>query len=218
LHHANTTTTVSKNKDMLEAPSTHLVSKNHQALQESLMFVVHIVGDLHQPLHASRLSGRGGNSIQVQYDFEPATELRSRAIAHTDCGTFTENVHHIWDAVMIERCIAEDYGGVRSNMDDSLMAEVCGASSEQWSKWLTCPNGSSHHCVTQWADESLEQALAWAYANVNGTEINSGMKLSRDYYKTRMPIVKHQLQTAGVRLAAALAIAITGKKLLAPEA
>jgi len=36
-------------------------------LRESLMFLVHFVGDLHQPLHSSRATDLGGNTIRVEF-------------------------------------------------------------------------------------------------------------------------------------------------------
>ncbi len=43
--------------------------------RESLMFLIHIVGDVHQPLHAARASDRGGNTIHVTF----GDELMGRA-------------------------------------------------------------------------------------------------------------------------------------------
>lgn len=52
-----------------------------------LKMLVHLVGDLHQPMHVGRLEDKGGNDIQVQW-FNRGT-----------------NLHKIWDADMIN-----DYG------------------------------------------------------------------------------------------------------------
>jgi hypothetical protein len=38
--------------------------------RQSLMFLIHIIGDIHQPLHASRASDRGGNTIHVTFGDE----------------------------------------------------------------------------------------------------------------------------------------------------
>jgi hypothetical protein len=35
--------------------------------RESLMFLIHIIGDVHQPLHVSRETDRGGNTIHVSF-------------------------------------------------------------------------------------------------------------------------------------------------------
>jgi len=49
-----------------------------------LRLLVHIVGDLHQPLHASAKGDRGGNDIKVQW-FSQAT-----------------NLHSLWDSGLLE--------------------------------------------------------------------------------------------------------------------
>ncbi len=43
-------------------------SKTEAERAEALRFVVHFVGDIHQPLHAGYRSDRGGFSYQIQYD------------------------------------------------------------------------------------------------------------------------------------------------------
>lgn len=50
----------------------------------ALRFVVHIIGDLHQPLHAGNGSDRGGNDVKLSYFGE------------------SSNLHRVWDTQMIE--------------------------------------------------------------------------------------------------------------------
>lgn len=54
------------------------------ARAEALAFVVHFVGDIHQPLHADYRHDAGGNDFQVRW--------RGR-------GT---NLHHVWDSLMLD--------------------------------------------------------------------------------------------------------------------
>ena len=51
---------------------------------EALKFLVHFVGDLHQPMHVSRSEDKGGNTIQVNYDGKGA------------------NLHSLWDSRLLE--------------------------------------------------------------------------------------------------------------------
>jgi hypothetical protein len=51
----------------------------------ALKFLVHLVGDIHQPLHAGFGDDRGGNTYQIQYRSE---------------GT---NLHALWDYAMVEQ-------------------------------------------------------------------------------------------------------------------
>ncbi|MDC6367746.1 MULTISPECIES: S1/P1 nuclease [Flavobacteriaceae] len=49
-----------------------------------LKMLVHLIGDLHQPMHASRAEDKGGNDIQVQWFGEGS------------------NLHRVWDKNLIE--------------------------------------------------------------------------------------------------------------------
>jgi hypothetical protein len=51
---------------------------------EALKFIVHFVGDLHQPMHISRAEDKGGNTIQLNYE---------------GIGT---NLHSLWDTKLLE--------------------------------------------------------------------------------------------------------------------
>lgn len=50
----------------------------------ALRFSIHIVGDLHQPLHAGRPGDRGGNDVKVSWFGDPS------------------NLHSVWDSGMID--------------------------------------------------------------------------------------------------------------------
>jgi hypothetical protein len=56
-----------------------------QDQRNALKFVLHFVGDLHQPMHVSRAEDKGGNTIQLNYDGK---------------GT---NLHSVWDTKVLER-------------------------------------------------------------------------------------------------------------------
>lgn len=51
----------------------------------ALRFIVHIIGDLHQPLHAGAGTDRGGNTVQVTWFGKPT------------------NLHSVWDSALIEQ-------------------------------------------------------------------------------------------------------------------
>ena len=52
--------------------------------QAALRFIVHLVGDLHQPLHAGNATDRGGNDVKVTW-FGRAT-----------------NLHSVWDSALVD--------------------------------------------------------------------------------------------------------------------
>ncbi len=57
---------------------------SHEEKGEALKFLVHFVGDVHQPLHVGRRADQGGNSVQVSWFGE------------------TTNLHRVWDSEMID--------------------------------------------------------------------------------------------------------------------
>jgi hypothetical protein len=57
---------------------------------EALKFVVHFVGDLHQPLHASNNSDRGGNEIRVTFEHHRT------------------NLHAVWDSGILAPAVQGD--------------------------------------------------------------------------------------------------------------
>ncbi len=65
-----------------------ILSDNKRPLTErrdALKFLVHFVGDVHQPLHASPRADKGGNDFQVNLDGRGS------------------NLHKVWDRSLIER-------------------------------------------------------------------------------------------------------------------
>lgn len=159
-------------------------------LANCLSLAVHFVGDIHQPLHASRASDEGGNLISVYW----LTQERLRGAVSRSHGS---NLHSLWDTGIIDKCIDEDFGGSRAAMTDALFAEL------RPNLPAACA-GDLHKCTVNWGQESLEYALAYAYRSVDGKEILDGAHLHIDYYAARLPIVKERLIVAGVRLAAVL--------------
>jgi nuclease S1 len=60
---------------------------------KALRFLLHFVGDLHQPLHATTNGDRGGNCVPVTY--------YDRAPQQNANGDFSPNLHAVWDSNMI---------------------------------------------------------------------------------------------------------------------
>jgi hypothetical protein len=58
-------------------------SQSEAMRREALKFVVHFVGDIHQPLHAGYRDDKGGNTYQVQFDGKAS------------------NLHKVWDSGML---------------------------------------------------------------------------------------------------------------------
>ena len=64
---------------VLQDPKASLSDK-----QLALRFIVHLVGDLHQPLHAGKCCDKGGNDVKVTWFGKPA------------------NLHAVWDSAIVD--------------------------------------------------------------------------------------------------------------------
>ncbi len=53
--------------------------------QRALRFIVHIIGDLHQPLHAGNGTDKGGNDLKLEFFWDDS------------------NLHRVWDSGLIDR-------------------------------------------------------------------------------------------------------------------
>ena len=63
--------------------------------RDALKFLVHLVGDVHQPLHSGNRTDKGGNGYQISL----RTDLKPEAYAQKDYvdGVMGTNLHSVWD-------------------------------------------------------------------------------------------------------------------------
>lgn|SRR5262249_45408216 len=144
--------------------------------KEALFFVVHFMGDLHQPLHCAERNGdRGGNLLQVTYRGDSDPHL---------------NLHRVWDTNLVHECLGEltplDYA-------HRLSLAMTKAQQKEWAK------GDPK----AWAEQSHQLAVDKAYRTAGGEQLaTSGVvALDDDYADKNKTVVEAQLQKAGVRLA-----------------
>jgi S1/P1 Nuclease len=181
-------------------------STDPKARADALRFLIHFVGDIHQPLHDETNGDRGGNCVPVEYEDESPRKTNAE---HED---YFPNLHAVWDTDILQSMLAQH--------DMTL---------EQYSDFLT----ERYHPRLQrwtsgqpidWAWEGHDDAVV-AYralpanvprdANVqvsscaDNNHIGNRMSdlhivLGPRYENVSRPIVEEQLTKAGIRLAALL--------------
>ena len=81
----------------IETQRAILVDRNQpiEARRDALKFIVHFVGDAHQPMHAGSRTDAGGNGFQVSLrtPLEPEAYARSKYVD----GVMGTNLHSVWD-------------------------------------------------------------------------------------------------------------------------
>lgn len=146
----------------------------------ALKFLVHFIGDLHQPFHALGV-GRGGNDVHV------------RVFGESSCGPSTPpgngpsrpplpcNLHSVWDSRLIARRALDD--GPYVAVLETLIAQK---------RWAVQPPGTP----AEWAEQS------WALGKA--ALVKPDTNIDEAYYRKHIPVVDERMALGGVRLAAVL--------------
>ncbi len=153
----------------------------------ALMFVTHLVGDLHQPLHCSeRDHDEGGNLFYVT--FEGRKEIRKEAIT----------LHSLWDSVLIQERVYS-WGTMVSDIEGTVMPALD-------------PNSISKGTYADWAND-CHAAGVGAYAALGEKSYaphdkDHPLPLTVSYADATVGMMKSQLAKGGVRLAHVLNTAL----------
>jgi hypothetical protein len=156
-----------------------------QARLEALKWVVHFVGDIHQPLHAEDHDDKGGNTIHLSF-FGKET-----------------NLHAVWDGGIIERAeglklgpnYSFDHDAVQTDAG-KLDAMIAPADRAAWAP--ANMTATLDRATITWANESHALAHSVAYPDLPSDR--SG-EWADTYEQKTWPVVEGQLERAGVRLA-----------------
>ncbi|KAI1104010.1 S1/P1 nuclease [Jackrogersella minutella] len=153
---------------------------------QAAKFVIHFVGDIHQPLHVENVA-QGGNGIHVKWD---STEL---------------NLHHVWDTSIAEKML----GGIHrkpydagfkwaANLTEQIKSGKYESASKVWSAGISLDEPIQ--TAMGWANES--NAVVCTHVFPEGPQAIAGQELAGDYYEKAAPVIELQVAKAGYRLAA----------------
>jgi S1/P1 Nuclease len=168
---------------------------------DALRYLIHFVGDLHMPLHASTNNDEGGNCVPVTYLRRPPREEQ---------GHFTPNLHGLWDTAIVER----DMQGAEPPEYAGYLMQVFAADLSRW-------QAAGIH-VDDWAWESHDAAEAVVYGalvpkvpvevrapvhtctdanNIAERMLHLNLVAGENYQEAAAQVVERRIAQAGVRLA-----------------
>jgi hypothetical protein len=169
-------------------------SKDDAQRRQALLFVIHLVADIHQPLHTvDRACDKGGNSERVGFSLDGQ---------HSDV-----KLHQVWDTKEIDLLMAGYNLTDEHALADALIESI---SANDAAKWVRAT-------PEQMAWESYNIAVTKVYPAVpyhdfcgfqDSAPIETDLPLPYEEEGTR--VVQVQLMKAGVRLAAILESALAG--------
>ncbi len=171
---------------------------------DALRFLIHFVGDLHQPLHAITNNDQGGNCVPVAF-FDALPQLRN-----PQTESYVPNLHGVWDTNILGRSTTgKTVDQVASDLDQSFRSKIAG-----WQK------GKAN--IDAWAWESYRLAAKKVYgklpvripaeapqpimscaddSHVSTRMLKLNERLEEPYQRMAIPIVRERLTQAGARLA-----------------
>jgi hypothetical protein len=177
-------------------------SAGKQEQAEALMFLVHFVGDLHQPLHAADNDDRGGNCVAVAlFDRRPEPAGADQ--------NYRPNLHGVWDTDLVDL--------IAGQRDATALAETLRADfAPEMKRWKLEPID-----VDEWAWQSHELAVEVAYGKLpNRVPVEAPRpvescadrdmgkrmyelheEIGEQYEQAATPVIRRQLALAGTRLA-----------------
>lgn len=174
----------------------------------ALLYVLHFVGDMHQPLHEEDNNDRGGNCVPVSF-LSHAAEQRPN-------GGYGPNLHGVWDTDLVETIGGIDRKSAGASGQVSGFAERL--SHEDAALIRRSANAPVN--IVGWANQTHEVARTLVYADLQppvspdaavtpnadcgataATYFGRHETASAAYVTEVTPAVEGQLSLAGARLA-----------------
>jgi S1/P1 Nuclease len=168
---------------------------------EALRYIIHFVGDLHQPLHAITNADEGGNCVPVKY-------LRREPREHAN--HYSPNLHAVWDTAILERDMeSADPTEFAEHLDESFSNKV-----EAWQ------TAGIH--LDDWVWESFDEAEKFVYEplvpkiaiepdvpvhactddnHIGARLLQQHITANEAYQQQAAGVVEQRIAQAGIRLA-----------------
>lgn len=158
---------------------------------EALKFLIHIMGDIHQPLHDGDDQDAGGNGKRVTWFGEKV---------NTGYFNYDWNLHSVWDVAILARM-----GKDEETLLKELLAPLPGFQFPLSFELAKVQQGS----IVSWSLEGHRIARDHIYGNLPAPDMGDATTLPRyaladGYQKASEPVVMEQLRRGGIRLARVL--------------
>jgi hypothetical protein len=180
-------TAIAYNRDILADPKVPPAER-----AKALRYLIHLVGDLHQPLHTTDNKDQGGNCDPVEL---------------LDAVTIS-NLHSVWDSGLLEEHLREikktpsEYAAI---LNQRFQSEKTRDSDVAKWVWESHAAGIDTTYAAMQPLIPLEPVDAATDCNAENAKVYAlRIHLGRDYLDKSVPVIDRELAKAGFRLAALL--------------
>lgn len=122
-------------------------TKSRDERQLAMKMLVHLMGDLHQPMHMGRSTDRGGNNVKVRYFGRDA------------------NLHGIWDTNLLESAHKWSYTEWQQQLDrlpESVEVVTIGGNIDDWGQKTASLAAQIYSAANQSLNFSYNEVAEWA--------------------------------------------------------
>jgi len=185
---------------------------------DALRFVIHLVGDIHQPLHDTTNNDLGGNCVPVTF-FE-----RAPMETNPQRESYSPNLHSVWDVGIIDHFAPpQDAQAPTPEQVAAELAEAEKIDADFRSRFPSWQPGPIDFAAWAWEGHALAESVAYGKLpqaipierprpvqscadddHMSTRMLGFNERLGDDYENATAPVVQEQLAKAGARLAAVL--------------
>jgi len=154
----------------------------------ALRILAHVIGDIHQPMHAADDDDRGGNEVEVALAVKPRGHKRAHGRGHG------HSLHSVWDVDFVRDAVGnESEKEFAADRVAEHARDLRRIEAGSFSAWI----GESHAIAREFAYGQLPGRAC-------GQRLNDPVVLPSHYRDEAPRIVTERLADAGIRLAAVL--------------
>ena len=163
------------------------VSSPREDRSEALKFLVHLVADIHNPMHVGFAHDKGGNDIWLEYPQG-------------------KSLHHVWDSVLVSRLFKKDEDYWTLSRAISVQLAHGKAARESFSLNIDSEDIETLDAATRVAARMATQTAttytcSLGYMNEKNKWIKFGDSLQEAYLESRSKVVYELIKFASIRLA-----------------
>ncbi len=182
-------------------------SATAQARADALRFIIHFVGDIHQPLHDATNNDRGGNCVPVAFFGHAPQETNVTA------ESYSPNLHSVWDVNIIDqlannrtpRQLAIKLNEQFHDREAAWKAEPANFKTWAWESHKLAEQTSYGRLPVKIAIEKprpIDTCADDDHISTRMLHLNEDLEAA--YQNAAAPVVEEQLTKTGIRLAALL--------------
>lgn len=162
---------------------------------EAIKLLVHLLGDIHHPLHVGFERDLGGNTIQLSSREKSLHDVWDYDLVNTrqrELGVFKNSEEEDAEPWILSEALIHELADKKTVHAYMLKVQPEDVSSEQSATALAALMASQ---------TAMEYTCTFAYKNEKEQWIESGDSLDGEYLSTRVEVAMHLLKLAGIRLA-----------------